>query len=182
MSDEMVVRWCAPTLAALKTGSLFTCPFPTQEAMRSALRSLNQRLAAKGLRTIPLRWQAGRGLIYLYRPELLARDLRRNEALRLLRENGYAGADPARCLAQLMQRLRQTADFPHEIGLFLGYPPADVDGFMHRRDACKLTGLWKVYADVPQARRTFALYRRCTDTLLGRLASGEPIERLTATS
>ena len=29
MPDEMVIRHCAPTLASLKTGSLFSCPCET---------------------------------------------------------------------------------------------------------------------------------------------------------
>ena len=31
MSDQYLVRHCAPTLAGLKTGSLFTCPYGCQE-------------------------------------------------------------------------------------------------------------------------------------------------------
>ena len=45
------------------------------------------------------------------------------------------------CLARLIARLRTEAGFPHEVGLFLGYLPADADGFMRRKDECKLCGL-----------------------------------------
>ena len=32
-----------------------------------------------------------------------------------------------------MQRLADGGKFPHEIGLFLGYPPEDVSGFIENR-------------------------------------------------
>ena len=48
MSDEMVIRCCAPTLAALKTGSLFNCPFSSREEMTAGLRALNRSLTGKG--------------------------------------------------------------------------------------------------------------------------------------
>ena len=30
MSDEMIGRLCAPTLAGIKTGSLFPCPYESR--------------------------------------------------------------------------------------------------------------------------------------------------------
>ena len=34
MSEELVVRQCAPTLAGIKTGSLFSCPCDSPEELR----------------------------------------------------------------------------------------------------------------------------------------------------
>ena len=61
------------------------------------------------------------------------------QAKSLLREQGYDGLAPAGCLSRLRQRLTQEPEFPHEIGLFLGYPPEDVRGFMEHRP-CKCVG------------------------------------------
>ncbi len=178
MSDETVIRCCAPTLARIKTGSLFNCPFTSREEMISAMLYLNRELRDKGVRAIPLRWQGGRCLIYLYRPAMLTRDLRDPAALRLLRECGYTGNSTGEMLSCLIRRLRDLEGFPHEIGLFLGYPPGDVDGFMHRREACRLKGLWKVYEDEDGARQLFARYRRCTEEYLQQLALGCSLNRL----
>ena len=125
-----MVRHASPTLAGLKTGSLFTCPLEGQQAMHRCLRCWNHALAPKGLRVMPLRWQNGRALVYLYRPARLARDLQCPEARALLAPRGYCCEDPTRCLGRLMQRLREQGEFPHEIGLFLSYPPEDVRGFI----------------------------------------------------
>ena len=42
MSEEQVVRNCAPTLAGLKTGNLFACPYENREDLLDFLRSLNR--------------------------------------------------------------------------------------------------------------------------------------------
>lgn len=43
MSDEFIIRHCSPTLAGLKTGNLFNCPFQDKEELLLSIRSLNQR-------------------------------------------------------------------------------------------------------------------------------------------
>lgn len=178
MSNETLIRCCAPTMARLKTGNMFTCAFADRNEMTEELRQLNQRLRRKGLRILPLRWRDGKALLYLYRPRLLDRDLRDPLAKRLLAECGYEGRSANSCLARLMARLRQEADFPHEVGLFLGYPPADVDGFMHRKELCKYRGLWKVYDDVEGAIRQFEKCRHCTEVYLRCYALGFSLDRL----
>ncbi len=178
MSNEILIRCCAPTMACLKTGNMFTCAFECRKKMTDELRRLNQRLRQKGLRILPLRWQDGKALLYLYRPKLLERDLCDPLARRLLSECGYTHADANACLARLIARLRTEADFPHEVGLFLGYPPADVDGFMHRKEEYKLCGFLKVYDDVEGAVRQFARCRHCTEVYMDCLSRGFSLDRL----
>ncbi len=178
LSDETVIRCCAPTLARIKTGSLFNCSFASQAEMVEAMIYLNRELRGKGVRAIPLRWQGGKCLIYLYRPPMLERDLRQPRAVAMLRECGYRSTRAEACLTELIHRLRSSKDFPHEIGLFLGYPPADVDGFIHHRVACGCKGLWKVYEDEEGARRLFDRYRRCTEEYLQQLGRGYGLSRL----
>lgn len=179
MSDELVIRCCAPTLAAIKTGSLFSCGFESREALTESLRLVNQCLLRKGVRAFPLRYQDGRALIYLYRPQMLERDLKDPVAEAILRENGYPEGRPIARIAYLIRRLRECASFPHEIGLFLGYPAVDVRGFIEHK-ACKCTGLWKVFeSDEEEARRMFARCRRCTNAYVRRNQEGWSLSRLT---
>ena len=42
MSEELVIRHCAPTLAGMKTGSMFSCMFETKDEMRDTIRRLNR--------------------------------------------------------------------------------------------------------------------------------------------
>lgn len=58
-------------------------------------------------------------------------------------------------------------EFPHEIGIFLGYPLGDVIGFIKNAGHnCKCTGCWKVYCNECEAVRTFAKYKKCKDVYM----------------
>ena len=82
MPEELVVRQCAPTLAGLKTGSLFRAACTDKKALLAQIRDLNQRLREKGLCLIPLRFRDGNALLYLYRPARLKIDLKNELARR----------------------------------------------------------------------------------------------------
>ena len=158
MSIDYVIQHAAPTLAGIKTGNLFPCTFASTQDMVRDLREINRVLVPRGLRLLPLRRKDDRALLYLFRPADLSRDLAGQEA----------------------RRLREGEEFPHEIGLFLGYPPEDVAGFMtHRGKNCKCVGCWKVYGDEYAARRRFAAYQSCTANYCRRRAGGASLEGLT---
>ena len=176
MSEELIVRHCAPTLANLKTGSLFVCPITDRPSFFSSLRSLNEFLVPKGLRALPLRIREHSALVYLYRPSRLKKDLEDPAAIKILQDHGYSCY--GKCLPRLIERVRASEEFPHEIGLFLGYPPEDVQGFLDHRP-CKCSGCWKVYGDENKAKKTFDLYKKCERVYCQQLARGIDIERLT---
>lgn len=176
MSEELIVRHCAPTLANLKTGSLFVCPITDRPSFFSSLRSLNELLVPKGLRALPLRIREHSALVYLYRPSRLKKDLEDPAAIKILQNHGYSCY--GKCLPKLIERVRASEEFPHEIGLFLGYPPEDVQGFLDHRP-CKCSGCWKVYGDENKAKKTFDLYKKCERVYCQQLAQGIDIKRLT---
>ena len=80
MSEEMVVQQDAPTLAGIKTGSLFPCPCAEKDALLGEIRAFNRRYISRGLCLLPLRFTEGKALLYLYRPAALQRDLRAQAA------------------------------------------------------------------------------------------------------
>ena len=82
-------------------------------------------------------------------------------------------------LEYLRSRMQVRKSFPHEVGLFLGYPPADVRGFIeHRGQGARFAGYWKVYSQVERARELFALYSECSHAFCTRLDKGEPFPEL----
>ena len=146
---------------------------------RGGARSLC--FAKKGVKAALLSYRGGRALIYLYRPAYLERDIRRTEAAKILSPCGYDCADSQACVERLQSRIAQTEDFPHEIGLFLSYPPEDVRGFIDHRDTgCKLVGFWRVYGDEEYARKTFDRYRKCTRIYSDLWQKGRSLDQLTA--
>lgn len=180
MPEARLIRQCAPTLAGLKSGSLFLYPCTFGPALRATLRRWNRQFMSGGLCILPIRTDQKGALLYLYRPGLLSADLAVPAAVQVLSQCGYPAGDPTRCITRLIRRLRTSQDFPHEIGLFLGYPPEDVLGFIENKaQDYKLSGLWKVYGDEEKARKRFDLFKKCDRVYYKRWSQGTNIERLT---
>ena len=178
--EEEIVRHAAPTLARLKTASAFTYAYPSEHSLQEEIISLNQILQPKGVLVLPLRLYRSRALIYVFRPQMLFRDLLTPLTQRMLSAEGYITKDIEKCFLRLADRLADNDNFPHEIGFFLGYPPSDVRGFIiNKAKNYKALGLWKVYSDVESAKRTFSVYQSCSEWYLCRYRSGEDLAALT---
>lgn len=174
--EAVLVGCCAPTLDGLKPASLFHWSGDAQSPARWA-----RIFPAYGLRLTTLkRCPDGGCLLYLYRVHALDKLLSASDNAAFLRESGYQPEEGASAmLRRLSQRLRADGDFPHEIGVFLGYPLEDVRGFMEnggRNYTC--CGCWKAYGDAEAARRRFDSYRRCTEVYRKNLRMGVALERL----
>ena len=175
MPDAYIVRHCSPTLAGLKTGNMFTVK-QGKETTVSDLRNVNHRITKYGLRMIPLRRNGEDVLLYLYRPERLKKDLSHPEAQRILSQKGYNTQDSEQCVAQVAEHLRTDASFPHEIGLFLSYPPEDVLGFMvHPKQGVKAVGYWKVYGIRKKRNRPFGSMMPALPSIRRRCPAGNPL-------
>ena len=179
MSEELLIRLGSPTLKGLKAGSLFTCKIGTWEDDLNDLRELNRKLSPKGLKIVTLRRNDERMLLYLFRPALLERELSRPEAVSLLERAGYRCSSYGECLTDLRKKLDPDLEFPHEIGLFLSYPPEDVAAFIENGGkACKRVGCWKVYGDEQEALRRFEAFERCDRQCRCQWKDGCPIEQI----
>lgn len=154
----MIAYHAAPTLLGIKPATLF-CPSAMGRDLDKALEECAPCLTRDlGLETAGFRNRAGALLLLVYRPELLERTLAAREAAELLRESGYVvnGADWRGLLATLGSKCSES-NFPHEIGVFLGYPASDVREFMRggpKKERSHSTDTaWRAYADVDGARR-----------------------------
>lgn len=180
MSEKQLIEHCAPTLAGIKTGNLFSIKNDGKTEVIFEIRKLNRMLRDKGLRVIPLKMAEKYILIYVYRPLYLKRDLDNPKALSILTTKGYKADNPEYLIAQLVKRLVNDSSFPHEIGLFLGYPPSDVEGFMNNPSkGVKCCGCWKVYSEPEKAEKIFKKYARCTQIYRDLNKRGKSLEQLT---
>ena len=151
MSEDLVIRHCSPTLAGIKTGNLFSCDCPCRKELTKALSGLNRKLVPRGIRILPLRVCGGRALIYTYRPHALESDLADQRVRELLLQYGYTPENLNACVLHLICRLRTAEEFPHEIGLFLSYPPRMFWGSSITRPA--ITSAWAVGRCMEMSRR-----------------------------
>ena len=103
-------------------------------------------MAEKGVSVCILKIRKQTALIYVFRKNFLERDMKRPGVAELLKKCGYESTDADYALRHLRGRLENNEDFPHEIGLFLGYPLGDVIGFVENEGRNSLCcGCWKVY-------------------------------------
>ena len=209
MIEELIVKHCSPTLAGLKTGNMFSCPSCCEELLFAEIRRVNICLRTKGVRLIPLKKQKNRMLLYFYRQnrlqedlstkefkefifseyDLIRKDLKEEEKeetrtpYEILEEQGYENIHSSCCIAKLIKKMKENKDFPHEVGLFLGYPPEDVDGFIKNKDCkCKCVGCWKVYGDEKQALKIFEKYKKCTEIYCKQWKEGKTLDCLCVAS
>ncbi|MDD5922553.1 MAG: DUF3793 family protein [Eubacteriales bacterium] len=192
MSDETLILHCSPVLAGLKTANFFSERVSCRRKFLSELSHFNKILTKKMVRALPIKFCGDWALVYVYRPESLRKDLSDLRSQSLLKSLGYdlnafsmQVSLPERknpeivLLRELSLRLKNSHEFPHEIGLFLGYPPEDVKGFIENGGQnCKCCGYWKVYGDAAQAEEKFRSYRSCTYTYLHLFHIGMPLEEL----
>ena len=190
--EQALIEYASPTLAGLKAGSLFTVPVSEDLAEETA--SLNRSLCSKGMCLVILRMHGQRALLYLYREQDLLRILYNEDTRIFLSEYGYHDCffteayDPgrpetppviARVLVRLRDRIRESECFPHEIGIFLDYPLADVIGFIKNSGKNFLCcGCWKVYSDRCAALEAFARFKKCKAVYTRLFAEGRPMDKL----
>lgn len=180
MSEEILVRHCSPTLANIKTGNLVNCRIDSVYRLKKDIISLNSVLNAKGVSIRVLYCSSERALIYVYRPEKLKQDFFDEKVQTILAHKGYDCTNQNRCVCRLVEKLRKDSEFPHEIGLFLGYPAEDVKGFIENKAASsKCSGCWKVYGDEQTAMNLFEEYRKCTEICYRKWKNGADVEQLT---
>ena len=164
LMDYKLVRLCAPTLAARKVGSLFCMEkVPAEhEPLCAILARWNRDLNPSGIFVRIVAERCGRSFVYVYRRNLLNRLFETAEIRRFLEQYDYKHFDEERLLSNLTHRIGRCHCFPHEIGVFLGYPLEDVKGFIaNGGQNCKSTGYWKVYGDVENSERIFECFRKC---------------------
>ena len=179
--EAVLVRQCAPTLAGMKPGSIFCFNHSPLEVSRQKVCQWNKQLAPFGLTVQILLERPGSSsvIVFVYRHDRLEQMLSDDAYQSFLAQAGYERTNLDDLLEQLAQRLRTQPEFPHEIGVFLGYPLRDVIGFIEnhgRNFTC--CGFWKSYGDPAEMQVCFACYRRCIQTYVAMFEQGIPIERL----
>ncbi len=180
ITEKMLIEHCALTLSSLKTASLFTVKFFDAHSLKAAIDFWNNKFADRGVALKLLKVGQRAALVYLYRQDMLMADMADKDAKRLLLQHGYDSLGVAAAIDKLAQRLCSYNEFPHEIGLFLGYPPKDVEGFIcNDGKNCSLCKYWKVYGEKDEALQTFARFDKCKAIYKKLWLDGRDIMQLT---
>lgn len=177
--EEILIRHAAPVLAGVKPSALISFPRERFPSLPALARRYTKALWEKGLALSVMCRCSHHFLLFVCRPALLHSRLLEPGVREFLSRFGYSCESFPHTMTQLRRRLREARGFPHEVGLFLGYPLRDVLAFLGEVPAsCKLCGYWKVYSDVDRARAMFRRYDRCRRSLCARLAMGMSLEQV----
>lgn len=177
-------RQCAPLLVGIKPSNLLILE-------RGYGELLDEVLAGSGMCRHLLYTSQAKDYWFVFEEQRLREVMNQREHAEFLNRCGYALPDPAdeekmihihgaACeasdlLSQVLHTLRQRfaaykmeeAEFPHEMGVLLGYPLNDVLGFIrHKGRDFKLSGYWKVYDNVTYADWMFRLYENAKTLVL----------------
>lgn len=171
-----VVTQCAPVLKGVKISNLITMK-------PGGWRKIRAYLKKSRIICIPLYADAEKEVLFLYRFEQLERHLKNREVREFLRSCGYDRFDVASVLARLRRRYQRYAgtskEFPHELGVLLGYPVGDVQGFIANRGENSLTSrYWKVYQNPKEAEKIFDLYDRVKEQALREIMCGRTLSHV----
>ena len=171
-----VVTQCAPVLKGVKISNLITMK-------PGGWRKIRAYLKKSRIICIPLYADAEKEVLFLYRYAQLERHLKNREVREFLRSCGYESFEVASVLVRLRRRYQLYAgiskEFPHELGVLLGYPVGDVQGFIDNRGENSLTSrYWKVYQNPKEAEKIFDLYDRVKEQALKEIMCGRTLSHV----
>ena len=124
-----------------------------------------------------------RHLVMVYRAKELEEHLRSKEVSDYLREFGYRRDDFISNRIRLHQRMNgfynKMKEFPHEVGVFLGYPICDIKGFLENKGERYLhSGYWKIYGNLEETRKKFLSYDEAREIAIDEFLSGRELESI----
>lgn len=178
--ERYFIEHCAPTLASIKCANLFSYSFSNQQEFEETMSDWNSQFRPKGIQLQVLRKRENKALIYMFRPRKLELLMQDSDVIDFLRQYGYTEFSPQAVVDRLGHRLQATDDFPHEVGVLLGYPLDDVKSFIANEGRnYRLMGLWKVYHNENEAVKTFAKFKKCRDVYTSLYDGGRTVMQMT---
>ena len=168
---------CAPLIAGLKIANLLI-------VSETEASNLPMVLRKTGLVFLKLSNVNGRVTFLVFRREELRAYLEDERVHQILLRYGYEEMSFREILCRFMKRYQAYAikdenGFPHEIGLLLGYPVEDVEGFIvHNGENFLYSGYWKVYGNVTAKKELFHRFDEAQRDIIALLAKGVGIRRI----
>ncbi len=177
--EKIIARQCAPALAGIKPANIVSIDKAKYPDAESEIMRLNDDFNKIGVCFDVICECEKRILVLVFRPKNLEIYLEKKEIKEFLSSCGYPeNGGLYEKLEQLRKRMKN-ADFPHEIGAFLGYPIEDIYGFINHKDTGLLfVGEWKVYSNPEKARQSFRRYSSCRAALVRRVADGKALAEI----
>lgn len=182
--EQEIINNASSTLAGIKPASLFNYTFTSESESEHTLTKMNRLLNPKGVYLEAVKRKGNFFLIYLYRRTALEKLITTAETQDFLRELGFAKDFTIEdSLVFMKKELSQSGCFPHEIGVFLGYPVSDIKAFIENKGKnYKLCGIWKVYCNEAECLKFFTKVEKCRSVYLRVFQEGRNLYDLTVSA
>lgn len=180
----LLAGFCMPTLLSKKPSSLIRVDIQGEEYKNRLFFSINTVLEQFDCDYSILFENDSTLSLLVYHKKLLLNLLREKEMKAFLERNGLMADNMKLLFNSLSIKLDRyytgkCKEFPHEIGVILGYPIQDVTGFIRNRGKNYiLCGSWKVYHNADKAAEIFEEYKRIRNSALSFLLEGKKPEEM----
>ncbi|WP_270819728.1 DUF3793 family protein [[Eubacterium] hominis] len=176
--EELLAMYCAPVLKFKKIANMFHVNREQFIHLNKLIKIFKSKLQKFEIDFYLFQIDSQLITVYVYRKKALLLHLSNSTIKLFLAKYGYPlSNDLAELFKYLNYRLNSENGYPHEIGIFLGFPLNDVKGFILNYP-CYHVGYWKVYSNVENAIQLFKQFDKCRDELLNGIYSGRRIENL----
>lgn len=167
---------CAPLITGLKISNLLI-------VQNDNVARVKEILKGTGIVCFVLHVSDGKTIFLLYKEREMKAYLSRKRVRILLSQLGYRNYDLKSLLILFRKRYKMYAngeiDFPHEMGLFLGYPVEDVHGFIENTGKNFLhSGYWKVYKNLPLKMQLFQSFEQARERVIQLTSCGMSIREI----
>lgn len=172
--DEFFAFHAAPAIAGIKPANLFSCPAGLMPQAEEILADYEKQFKDSHTRFKLLCRCRAHILILVYDTELTEKIFQKKVTQNYLARFSYeANTGVQDFLNQIAAKIAGGENFPHEIGIILGYPPEDIEGFKRYKGRnFKCCGYWKVYGNAERAQKMFDAYTLCREKLMQALQDG----------
>lgn len=171
--EMQIALHCAPLIAGLKLSNLLMIQNKDLDRTTSLLKRA-------GISYFVVAVTNGKAAVLLFDRRQLELYLQEEKVWQIFRDMGYQENVMGKILYAFRQRyegyLLRNQEFPHEMGLLLGYPVEDVEGFiLNEGENCLYIGYWKVYENLSEKMALFRQFEKARDVLLRLLSGGTTI-------
>ncbi len=184
---SLLANYCMPTLAHLKSSSLVSIEKSKLKNTKQLIKFMENCVRAFACSCLCLYENEVKLSLLIYNDRMLSELLTDMDIVNYFIQSGYKVSE--NCISSVLTTWKQRYslyfdnrgrlpgyEFPHEIGLLLGYPLKDVIGFIQNKGMnYLLCGYWKVYHDKERAERIFEAYTNVRMNALRLLKEGKTL-------
>lgn len=171
--ETQLALQCAPVITGVKISNLLI----VKSVNKENVHKVKQILENSTVSYYVLLEQSDKTTILLYKKQQLSIYLSLKENRSFLKDLGYHETSLNNSLQLFASRyknyIEERESFPHELGLFLGYPIEDVKGFIKNEGQNFLyKGYWKVYENLAEKKNLFQSFENSKEILIHLVSAG----------